>query len=148
MLCQQFHIHKFFSLQILSNGRRLDHMNPGRFPFFLNILKRLYIVNCRLCICHTNNRRKSTISSSFCAGLNVLFISKARISEMYMGINQPRCNHQTFRIDHANIICTILFSAHINIDQIRCLSDHRSIDQHIKLPICICHRIHNPAVLY
>ena len=148
MFCQQFHIHKFFSLQILCNGRRLDHMDPGRFPFSLNILKCLYIINCRLRICHTDNRRKSAISGSLCSGLDVLFISKARISEMYMGIDQPRCNHQTFRIDHANITCTILFPACFRIYLLFHFCDHRTINQHIKLPICICHRIHNPAVLY
>ena len=64
------------------------------FPFgtIQDISKGIYRVYCWFCVCHTYDGGKSTLCSGKRTGMNIIFISKSRIPEMNMSVDESRSN--------------------------------------------------------
>ena len=74
---------------------------PG-FCFVVHIIDNIRIVCYRLCIRHGQHCRISTMRSGLHPGINILFLFKSRIAEMYMHINKSRHHN---RVTH--ILCPV-----------------------------------------
>jgi 4-hydroxy-tetrahydrodipicolinate reductase len=100
-LNHSFNIRKLFSLLSLCHRTNLQDMNtaPG-FCFVVHIIDNIRIVCYRLCIRHGQHCRISTMRSGLHPGINILFLFKSRIAEMYMHINKSRHHITSVRIDH------------------------------------------------
>ena len=100
-LNHSFNIRKFFSLLSLCHRTNLQDMNTApEFCFVVHIIDNIRIVCYRLCIRHGQHCRISTMRSGLHPGINILFLFKSRIAEMYMHINKSRHHITSVRIDH------------------------------------------------
>ena len=65
-----------------------------------NIFERVWRINSRFGVCHTDYRGKSTLCGSKRSGMNVFFVGETRITEMHMCINKSWCNCQPGKIQN------------------------------------------------
>ena len=87
---KRLHIGQFFSCQPFCDAGTAFHMNSCLSAFFQHIGQGFLRIDRRLCICHQHNRGKTTGRCCTRTCFNILFMRKARISEMHMYIHKTR----------------------------------------------------------
>ena len=96
---QSLHIYQFLSLHSNSDTCSWKHVDSGLLTFLQNILHSLHIIHRRFGIGHRHNGCKAALFRRCRTGLNIFFISKARITEMHMHIDKTRCHYHAICIN-------------------------------------------------
>ena len=136
---QTIHIDQFLPFHTNSNTCCRKYMDPGLLSFVQNIFHSFCIINCRLGVCHCHNSCETALFRSCSTGPDIFFISKTRITEMHMHIDQTRCHHHAVRIDHLIILCTCFRAAD--------LKDLAAVDHYILNLIHSASRIDHTSIL-
>ena len=69
-----------------------------------DVFERAYGVNSRFGVCHADDGGKTAFCRGKGTGMDIFFVSKSRVTEMYMCINKSRCDSQTGKIKNFFII--------------------------------------------
>ena len=86
-------VHQFLSAEVLRHGGHLLHMDRQFLRPLQNVIKDLRTIHHWLCICHADHRSKAAGCRRRTSGLQIFFIGKSRIPEMYVHIHQSRRHH-------------------------------------------------------
>ena len=92
-----------------------------------DIFQSVYRVYGWLCVCHTDDRSKSAFCGSEGTGVDIFFVSKSRITEMYMGVNKSRCDSQPGKIQNFFIILWLKILTEFCNDSVFCTNIHNFV---------------------
>ena len=147
-LCQRFHIRQLVPLHVHCHVRAGIDMDAGLCAFFQNIGKRFLLIHMGIRIRHQHNTRHTASRRRHRAGQDIFLIFCTRITEMHMGIHQPRRCNQAIRIQDAKLVL-FFFCNLCRVDR-SCLCDFCNpvlTDQDIPQAIRLRSRIDHAAIL-
>jgi len=98
---QCLHIGQLFSFEGAGNGSSLTNADRFFFCTIENIFQYSDLIYGRGSVCHADDSGNSAFCGRQSSGMQIFFISKSRITEMNVCIDQSRSNDETVGVDHS-----------------------------------------------